>query len=280
MDILKKSQIIQFSVWICIIGFLIECSNNTNNSVKSFILPEGSECIEIINADSISLDVPYVFRALYDNHPSLILDRYLTVLDDTLSSPFLLPFDFPFSDIHWNDGQCFIASDSTIFYGDNKGIVYPLVESDDRIRSFSVTDERILYPCDSLLLEYRFGAEQINCIINAHNRISKVVDLLSSIFYASENDLFLVYENSSYRLYDAEEKIYSFEVHPTGGVFVGTQSGLTFINPDYKKIIIIDEPVLDLQLIGDDLYVIFSNNGSVAITDVSNYQSVSDIIIE
>lgn len=254
-----------------IVSVLLSCGNKTAPGAVSYLLPEGSECVEILSADSLSVPMSYQFRELYGGHPALVAFNHLTVLDDTISTPIRMPYDYDVVDIHWVDGDCFFSSDTTVYYGENNGKAYPLVVSNKRIDSFDVSDGRILLPVDSLILEYRFGSEKLSCLTNAHQVISHLEDAETSIFYSAGCDLYLLYDSTIYHLVTADEEITSFVVHPNGGVFLGTTGGLIHVSPDYVIADIVQKPVHSLSLIGDNLYVIFDDNGSVMLTDVSNY---------
>ena len=259
---------------IVAVTLLLSCGNNKTASVAtSYLLPEGSECVEILNADSLSAPLTYQFRELYGGHTALVAFNHLTILDDTLSTPIRMPYEYDVADIHWVDGDCFFSSDSTVYFGENNGHAFPLVVSNKRIDSFSVSDSRILLPVDSLILEYRFGTETLSCLTNAHQVISHLEDAESSIFYSAGCDLYLLHDSTIYHLVAVAEEITSFVVHPNGGVFLGTKEGLIYVTPDYVMVDIVSEPVRDLSLIDDNLFAVFENNSSVMFTNVSNYDS-------
>lgn len=279
MGTLKNYKIGPFIFLLALLALPYSCRDKKEVQQLSFLLPEGSECVEIINADSLALNSRYLYRELFDKHPTLIVSNYVTVLDDSLSSPIHLPFDYSISDIHWNEGQCFFASDSTIYYGDNRGNAYPILKTNKTIRSFTVTNERILCPLDSLLVEYIFGTDSVSCLINTHRNITKTEDCQSCVFYALESDIFLLYDNVAYHIYQSQNTITSFVVDNEGGLFIGTELGLEYVTPEYTAIEIATLPVSDLTLIGDDLYIVFADNNSVKITKVSNYKALNSIEI-
>ena len=262
----------KFVISFTIVSLIVSCENNARKMDITFLLPNGSKCIEIINVDSIAFKEAYMFRELVNNRPVLIAHNYLTVLDDSLASPMPLLAAYDITDIHWNDGQCFFSSDSTIFYSENTGRIHPIICLDGEINSFNVSESRIIFPLDSLLLEYRFGDNEVTCIANIHETISCVHDIESVLFFASGRDLYLSNEDQIYRIYESKEPISSFAVHPSGGIFLGTQKGVSYLTPDYQLLEIVSTPAKDLSIIGDDLYIIFEDNSSVKITDVSNYQ--------
>ena len=264
----KNHQIISVLGTVTI---LMSCANKTEPGTVSYLLPEGSECVEILNADSLSAPMMYLFRELYGGHPAIVAFNHLTVLDDTLSTPIQMPYEYDVVDIHWVDGDCFFSSDTTVYYGENNGVAYPLVVLNKRIDSFDVSDSRILLPVDSLILEYRFGAKDLSCLTNAHQVVSHLEDAETSVFYSVGCDLYLLHDSTIYHLVTVDEEITSFVVHPDGGVFLGTKGGLTYVTPDYIIVDIVSKAVRALSLIGDNLYVIFDDNGSVMLTDVSNY---------
>lgn len=273
MDLLKDYKIIvKFCFYLCIIVFLCACNSTDKTQNLTFYLPNGSDCIEVINADSLTIDSPYMFRAIYDSHPALIIDEYVTILDDTLSAPMHFPFKYSITDIHWNEGRCFFASDSIVYYGETNGIAYPIVKSSKVINSFTVSDEHILFSVDSLLLKYTFGEPEVGCYFNAPRTISHFTELQSSVFLSAGSDMFLLFDDTAYHIFDAKEDITAFAVLPSGGLFLGTLTKLMFISPNYTLIDIIKAPISKLELIGDDLYVIFINNNSIKLTNVSNYQ--------
>ncbi len=267
----KNHQIISV---LGIVTILLSCGNKTAPGAVSYLLPEGSECMELLNADSLSAPMTYLFRELYGGHPALVAFNHLTVLDDTLSTPVRMPYEYDVVDVHWVDGDCYFSSDTTVYYGENNGVAYPLVVLNKRIDSFDVSDSRILLPVDSLILEYRFGAEKLSCLTNAHQVISHLEDAESSIFYSVGCDLYLLHDSTIYHLVTVDEEITSFVVHPDGGVFLGTKGGLTYVTPDYVMVDIVSKPVHALSLIGDNLYVIFEDNGSVMLTNVSYYDDL------
>lgn len=268
----EKESIIMSLCALCLACCCMAYGGSRNEEEFSFLIPDGSECIEIVNADSLHWDTSYFIRELFDAHPALIVADYVTVLDDMQSSPIPLSFGLPIADIHWEEGQCFFASGSTIYYGEDNGKVNPIIESDKIIQSFSVSDKRILFPSDTFLLEYTFGASSANCLINAYATISHIEDLSSSIFYSSGKDVVLIHEGNAYRIYSSQDEITSFAVHSNGCLFIGTSSGLRCVSPKYDVIDIASIPIRDISLIGDDLYVVLNNKGSVRITNVSNYQ--------
>ena len=267
-----KNEIVKFVFFLSIVPLIVSCVNNARKSDVSFLIPSGSECIEIVNVNSMALKDPYMFRELVNNHPVLIANNYMTVLDDTLASPMPLPLAYEISDIHWLDGQCFFSSDSTVFYGDNNGGIHPILCLDRKINSFQVSESRIIVPVDSLLLEYQFGAEEITCIANIHQTISRANEIEDALFFSSGKNLYLLDEDQIYHIYEGTEPISSFVVHSCGGIFLGTEKGLSFLMPDYKLFEIVSAAIKDLTIIGDDLFIIFEDNSSVKITNISNYQ--------
>lgn len=266
-----KNKIAKFVISFTIVS-IVSCENNARKNDIPFLLPKESKCIEIINVDSIAFKEAYMFRELVNNRPVLIAHNYMTVLDDSLASPMPLPTEYEITDICWNDGLCFFSADSTVFYGDNNGRIHPIICLDGEIHSFHVSESRIIVPLDSLLLEYRFGDEEVTCIANIHKSISCVNDIESVLFFSSGRDLYLYNEGQLYRIYEAKEPVSSFAVHPSGGIFLGTQKGVSYLTPDYQLLEIVSPPAKDISIIGDDLYIIFDDNSSVKITDVSNYQ--------
>lgn len=273
-----KNKITTYIIPFIIISLFISCENNARKKDISFLLPKESKCIEIINVDSIAFKDVYKFRELVYNHPVLIAHNFMTVLDDSLASPMPLPSAYDITDIRWNDGLCFFSSDSTVFYGDNNGRIHPIICLDGEINSFHVSESRIIVPLDSLLLEYRFGDEDVSCIANVHKTISCVHDIESAIFFSTGREIYLHSEEQIYRIYEAKEPISSFAVHSSGGIFLGTQKGVSYLTPDYKLLEIVSTPAKDLSIIGDDLYIIFEDNSSVKITDISNYQHLIEEI--
>lgn len=267
-----KNEIVKFVFSLSIVSLIVSCVNSARKSDVSFLIPSGSECIEIVNVNSMALKDPYMFRELVNNHPVLIANNYMTVLDDTLASPMPLPLAYDISDIHWLDGQCFFSSDSTVFYGDNNGGIHPILCLDRKINSFQVSESRIIVPADSLLLEYQFGDEKVTCIANIHQTISCAYDTEDAPFFSSGENLYLLNEGQIYHIYEGSEPISSFVVHSSGGIFLGTEKGLSYLMPDYKFMEIVSVPVKELSIIGDDLFIIFEDNSSVKITDISNYQ--------
>lgn len=275
MDSIKSHKTLGRCLWLCLIGFLLSCSNKKEEADNSFLLPEGSECIEIINADSLAFNAHYLFRALNDSHPAVVLQNYIISLNDSLLVPIEIPFNYNISDIHWVGEDCYISSDSTIYAMDNSGNTYPLVFSHRGIQSFCISDDRILFPDDSLVVEYFLGANMVSPIINAHHTISHIVQRPSSVYYSTGKDLFLHHDKTTYHLYSSEYVISTFAVHSNGDIFLGTNRGLLYMNPNYTIIEIASLPVQDLTIIGDDLYVIFEDNNSILLTNISNFNKLS-----
>lgn len=274
MVVFKNSKKVAWLILLCCIILLPSCNKEKIPQDMTFLLPEGSECIEIINADSLSWNTPYIFRPFYDGHPAIIANNYLTVIDDTLSSPIPLSFDHIISDIHWIERGCFFSADSTIFYGGDDGKMHPLVVSNRKIDSFCVSDNRILFPVDSSIVEYIFESNEVTPIVQVHSTIHHLVQETSSIFFSAGNDLFLYYSNELYHLFYSNSEIITFAIHPSGSIFLGSEKGLSFLTPEYKKIDIASIPIRDLTLIGDDLFVIFKDNSSVMLTNVSQFNNL------
>ena len=272
MVIKERKRVSCFLLFFVLFQFF-SCSNQKNVEEIYFLIPEGSECIEVFNADSLGMDVRYMFRELVDNQPVLVAFNFISPLDDSLHTTGRLPFDMSITDIHWNEGECFFSSDSTIYYSEVNGIVHPLLKADKMIRSFIVANESILFPKDSLLIEYTFGANDMTCLVNAHQNISNLYALEQAVFYSSGSDIVMIYENTAYHIFDAQEFITSFVVHQNGDLFIGTPTGLSSLNPAYDIVNITNKPVRELELINDALYVIFDDNSSVKITSVSNYRT-------
>lgn len=275
MDKIKNHKALELCIWSCLIAFLFSCGNKKEETSNSFFLPEGSDCIEIIKADSLAFNAHYTFRALNDKHPAVVLQNYIISLDDSLSAPIELPFNFNISDIHWVGDDCYLSSDSIIYAIDYSGNTYPLVFSHKGIQSFCVSDDRILFPDDSLVVEYVLGADNVSPIINAHHTVSHVVQHFSSVYYSTGKDLFLHHDKTTYHIYSSEYVISTFAVHSNGDIFMGTKQGLLYMNPDFTIIEITPIPIQDLTIIGDDLYVIFEDNNSILLTNISNFNKLS-----
>lgn len=275
MDSIKNHKALERCLGLCLIAFLFSCGNKKEETSNSFLLPEGSDCIEIIKADSLTFNAQYTFRALNDKHPAVVVQNYFIALDDSLSAPIEFPFHYNISDIHWVGDDCYFSSDSTIFGVDNRGNIYPLVISHKRIYSFCISDDGILFPDDSLVVEYILGTGRVSPIINAHHTINHVVKLFSSVYYSTGKDIYLHHDKTTYHLYSSEHVISTFAVHSNGDIFLGTKQGLLYMNPNYTIIEITPTPIQDLTIIGDDLYVIFEDNNSILLTNISNFNKLS-----
>lgn len=271
--VIKAKQKVRCFLLLFVLLQFFSCNNQKNDEETYFLIPEGCECIEIFNADSLGMDVRYMFRELVDDQPVLVALNFISPLDDSLHTTARLPFDMSISDIHWIEGECFFSSDSTIYYSEMNGTVHPIIKTGKMIRSFIMANESILFPEDSLLIEYTYGANELNCIVNAHQSISCLYAIEPAVFYSSGSDVVMLYENTAYHIFDAQEFITSFVVHQNGDLFIGTLTGLSYLNPEYEIVRITNKPVSELELIDDVLYVIFDDNSSVKITNVSNYRS-------
>lgn len=254
-----------------IIGFL-SCSDKKKEVTEvSFNLPEKSECIGIINADSLSDGTRYMFREFVGGHPVLVINNILTVLDDSLIEPIPLPFDHLISDIHWKDGLCFFSSDSIIYYGEDNGESHPLVVADNQISSFVPTDDKVIFLLDSLIASYSYGANEIELLHNAHKHIQDMDVDQESVIFATDSALFILNEQKTYRIYSANAEITSFALYKEGIIFFSTTESIYCIDPQYWLVQIVNKPARSLTAIGDTMYIIFEDNNSVMLMNLYGF---------
>lgn len=253
------------------------CITGKRSSDISFFLPDGSECVSIIEADSLTADVRYMFRSIGDGNPYIVLDSLLIELGDSASSIIPLPFGREFDDIHWRNGHCFFSADSTLFFGDNDGTEHPFIVTDNTIPIFELTDDGIVFVKDSLLSFYSFKQKDVDVLYVSDRSIDNLEVLGESYLFSTGKDLFILDNKKLYHIYSADTEILSFVMHPNGSVFYGTAESVTYLNPNYESVIIVNKPAKDLTLIGDDLFITFCDNSSCMISNASSfYQSIDD----
>lgn len=239
-------------------------SYSQENPVIAFNLPEGCGCIRIFDSES-----DYFIRELYDGRPVLISDNHLTFLSGEESEPMLFSFSLPVSDIHWNDRDCFIASDSIIFRATGERL-YPLVVSDRNINSFSVSGEQLAFPEDSLIVICQIKDTDIEkTVYKVQGPVSCLEVAGESILYSVNNSLYVIDHRINYRIYETDSAIRTFAIISNRDIIISTMTGIYYVDPDYNAVLLTEEPASEVSVIGDCLYVIFENGECVKITDIS-----------
>lgn len=260
-------------IFFCFLGNLFHsCIKENNNTIeREFLLPDACECIEILKADSIPLNTRYVFRDIYDNHPIIFCNNYITPLFDSLSTPIPLPYNYNITDIHWDKEYCYFSSDSTLFI-DKGGNIYPIIVSNNKIEFFSVSENSILFASDSSLVSFMPCTNEINELVRVPFIIKYIKQIPPCIFLSAGKEIYLIYENNLYHIFSSEEEILCFDVDSSGGIFIGTNLGLSYLNVDYSMTNVVNIPTRNMTIIDDDLYVIFEDGSSVMITNIHNFK--------
>ncbi len=259
---------------VILFSSLFSCHAKGEKNEISFLIPKGSNCYELVAADSFKHVERYFFRDLHANRAGVIIDNCIISLNDSLSMPVRLPFESTLSDILWYDGICYFCTNSTINAMSLDGVVHPIIHSDGSISSFCVDGENVLFSTDSLLLSYSLKTEKFECLLDSHKQISHIQGTHSSVFFSSGDKLFLLDKNTLYHLYSADSVIRSFAVYPDGSVFYSTKSGIYYLDPNYHVALIADYPAMELSIIGDDLFIVFANKAGYLITNIANYGSL------
>lgn len=239
---------------------------------QSIALPEGCECLQLIDGQNTLPDVNYLYRDISNGTGVILLHNLAFILgDNDLDAAVLMPWDRPITDARWYDGDCFFACDSTIYHCDSLGIAQEIIMAESPITSFDVYDKGIVFSIDSFIGFYSFLSFKVEPLFHAEASVLDVECLGENVLFSSGKEVFAIGAGEIHPLLAADSSIISFAPHYSGSLFIGTENEVFYINPERQKVTLFKTGARDITLIDDDLFVIFQDNSSIKITNVSNY---------
>ena len=194
-----------------------------------------------------------------------------TMNDKGLSAAYVMPWDRQITDVKWYDGSCFFAADSTLAYITPEGVVRQLVIADRRVTSFDVYERGVVFSVDSLLCFYSFLSLQPEPVFHADTVIRHIECIGEDVLFCVGASLFAIGGGSLHEIYSSSHELLSFVPHPSGAVFIGTDESVFYLDPARNKVTLIDKPTLDMSMVEDDLYIVFTDYSSVKVTNVSEF---------
>lgn len=247
-------------------------------------IPNKSAIVSLIDS-SIDID-DYLLRTDNDNNLYMLANNKLYNLSDT-SSILVMSLDGNLSITDFfvtHDKNVICAIDSFLFICNQNEEIEPFLQSNVINCHFSLSGRGISYfgKGDTTLFLLSFQQQQQNPI-----PIFNSPDAINS--HIEEDGLYIIATNKELTMYDSEDNmsvslisskdsITSVAFGINGSMFYGTTKNLYFVDKELHSIPIANTGVKEILQIENSLIVHFSNNLSVLINNIENYNNLADSI--
>ena len=236
----------------------------------SVLLPNGAEYVELF---PVGLDTSqYFIRSMYSENGLVLSGQYFMSFDDSVPQYYRLPFNTQYTDIAWYNGNCFAARDSLLIYIEDDGKEHNILRTDMSIKKIYPIQNGIYFAGDSSIHFYRFSIAEGEPVSLFKRTIEDIRPINEhTCFAAVGNSILLLNDGNTYKVYADSANIRSIDVANDGSLFYATDMAVNYLNPNGLITPIVNKGARQVKIIGNDLFIIHSDNSCFIITNIDLY---------
>lgn len=234
------------------------------------IFPKNSEILPLINSEAC---LPHKYVNLSGDRVGLLTGNICVELTDDSGKCICFPDSIYPDDINVIGDVMFISSENTLYYkSSDKSIELFLSVENARAVDFEMDWPNGVYCVekgDSIVRFWDFASDSLMVSANIGAEISQISICQDGLIAAYDDEIAKIERRTIIPLTKAEGHINCFALLDEGAIIYGTDAELVFQDGNRVSIVLADIGVSSMLLLNNQLFVVFIDNSSIVVDNIS-----------
>lgn len=257
---------------IFFISLALVCAFVAKAKEPTILIPGGSKLVEVAPAEKDFSKGGLRIREYAQDCPVAVFANVATTVKLDTVHVFELPIKHYMSDIRWFCGAFFYADGSKIGRCWNNGTDLTLLDAGAPVTTILPAMDGILYSTEKSLVFCDYANKDGHILHESKGNIILANYYAGYIFFADGKDVYIISGNEKVKIYSDKRQIKAMAVHPDGAIFLCTDKGTFMLNNDYQRLQLSKESAAAIEVIGDDLFLTFTDGRCVMVENCSEYK--------